>query len=79
MHNTTSVTDHDMGIGTLHYIETSKPSSSGNFPELFTAADIRIDEALMNTSTDDQKQEFVDGCTQKVFGISQVANAVCPL
>lgn len=43
--------------------------------------DIKINEALMNTLTDAQKQEFVDACPQKVFGISPVTNAVrraCP-
>jgi DNA-directed RNA polymerase II subunit RPB3 len=39
--------------------------------------EIRINEVLMNTLTDEQKQEFVDACPQKVFGISQVTNAVC--
>jgi len=38
--------------------------------------DIRINEALMNTLSDEQKQEFVDSCPQKVFRISPVTNAV---
>lgn len=38
--------------------------------------DIRINEALMNTLTDEQKQEFVESCPQKVFRISPVTNAV---
>ena len=38
--------------------------------------DIRINEALMNTLSDEQKQEFIDSCPQKVFRISPVTNAV---
>ena len=37
---------------------------------------IKINEALMATLSDAQKQEFVDSCPQKVFGISPVTNAV---
>jgi DNA-directed RNA polymerase II subunit RPB3 len=40
--------------------------------------DIQINEPLMNTLTEEQKQEFVDSCPQKVFGISPVTNAVRP-
>jgi DNA-directed RNA polymerase alpha subunit len=38
--------------------------------------DIQINEALMSTLTDEQKQEFVDSCPQKVFTISPLTGAV---
>jgi DNA-directed RNA polymerase II subunit RPB3 len=38
--------------------------------------DIHINEALMSTLSDEEKQEFVDSCPQRVFGISPVTNAV---
>ena len=41
--------------------------------------DIDINETLMNTLTDKQKQDFIKACPQKVFGISPITNTVCIL
>jgi hypothetical protein len=43
---------------------------------LVRVPDIHINETLMSTLSDEEKQEFVDSCPQKVFGISPVTNAV---
>jgi hypothetical protein len=41
--------------------------------------DILINEALMTTLTDEQKQAFVDSCPQRVFRVSPITNTVCSI